>query len=152
MLNATLHHHLTNYSTPVAEDMKENIYVDNVISGCNEEKDAVDYYVEAQSIMNEAHFNLRSWSSNSPSLREQAAKDDTADANEIVNILGLKWNTSSDTLSLTPQKTSQPSDQPITKRCVLQISSRTYDPLGLLSPVTIRAKLLIQELWQQKLE
>ena len=35
---------------------------------------------------------------------------------------------------------------------MLQISSKTYDPLGLLSPVTIRAKLLIQELWQQKLE
>jgi len=35
---------------------------------------------------------------------------------------------------------------------VLQISLKTYDPLGLLSPVTIRAKLLIQELWQQRLE
>ena len=65
MLNATLHHHLTNYSTPVAVDMKENIYVDNVISGCNEEQDVVDYYQEARSIMNDAHFNLRSWSSNS---------------------------------------------------------------------------------------
>jgi len=25
MLNATLHHHLNNYNTPVAEDMKENL-------------------------------------------------------------------------------------------------------------------------------
>ena len=69
MLNATLHHHLANYNTPVAEDMKENIYVDNIISGCNEEQATVGYYEEARSIMNEAHFNLRSWSSNSPSLR-----------------------------------------------------------------------------------
>ena len=152
MLNATLHHHLANYNTPVAENMKENIYVDNVISGCNEEQNAVDYYGEARSIMKEAHFNLRSWSSNSPLLREQAARDGIADTKEIVNILGLKWNIFSDTLSLTPQKPYQPSDQPITKRCVLQISSKTYDPLGLLSPVTIRAKLLIQELWQQQLE
>ena len=42
MLNANLHHHLANYNTPVAEDMKENVYVDNVISGCNEEQDTVD--------------------------------------------------------------------------------------------------------------
>ena len=152
MLNATLHHHLANYNTPVDEDMKENIYVDNVISGCNEEQDAVDYYGEVQSIMKEAHFNLCSWSSNSPLLREQAARDGIPDTKEIVNILGLKWNTFSDTLSLTPQKPCQPSDQPITKRCVLQISSKTYDPLGRLSPVTIRAKLLIQEIWQQQLE
>ena len=53
---------------------------------------------------------------------------------------------------MTPQKPYQPSDQPITKRCVLQISLETYDPLELLSPVTIRAKLLIQALWQQQLE
>ena len=42
--------------------------------------------------------------------------------------------------------------QPISKRNVLQLSSRTYDPLGLLSPETVKAKLLIQDLWQQKLE
>ena len=85
-------------------------------------------------------------------LREKAARDGIADTKEIVKILGLKWNTFSDTLSLTPQKPYQPSDQPITKCCVLQISSKTYDPLGFLSPVTIRVKLLILELWQQQLE
>jgi len=78
MLNTSLHHHLTNCNTPAAEDMKENIYVDNVLSGCNEEQDVFDYYEEARSIMNEAHFNLHSWSSNSPSLREKAAKLQTS--------------------------------------------------------------------------
>ena len=47
MSNATLHHHLAEHNTPVAEDKKDNIYVYNVISGCNEEQDAVDYYEEA---------------------------------------------------------------------------------------------------------
>ena len=151
MLNATLHHHLDNYITPVAEDMKENIYVDNVISGCDQELEALDYYKEARSIMNEALFNLRSWSSNSSSLRDQATRDGTADTNEIVNILGLKWDPSSDTLTLTSSK-DESARRLVTKRNVLQVSSKVYDPLGLLSPVTIRAKLLIQELWQQQLE
>ena len=131
--------------------MKENLYVDNVISGCDQELDALVYYKEARSIMNEAHFNLRSWSSNSSSLRDQAAKDGTADSNEIVNILGLKWDPSTDTICLTSSK-DEPTRQLVTKRKVLQVSSKVYDPLGLLSPVTIRAKLLIQELWQQQLE
>ena len=83
MLNTTLHHYLPNYNTPMAEDMKENIYVDDVISGCNEEQDAVDYYGEARSIMKEVHFNLRYWSSNSPLLREQAVRDGIADTKKL---------------------------------------------------------------------
>ena len=97
MLNATLHHHLNNYNAPVAEEIKENIYVDNVISGCDQELEALAYYKEARSIMNEANFNFHSWSSNSSSLRDKAEKDGTADTNEIVNILGLKWDLSTDT-------------------------------------------------------
>ena len=34
----------------------------------------------------------------------------------------------------------------------MQISSKIYDPLGLLSPVTVKAKLLIQEHWKNELE
>ena len=127
MLNATLHHYLDDYNTPVAEDMKENIYVDNVISGCDQELEALDYYKEARSIMNEAHFNLRSWSSNSSSLRDQATRDGTADTNEIVNILGLKWDPSTDTLTLTSSK-DESARRLVTKRNVLQVSSKFYDP------------------------
>ena len=68
-----------------------------------------------------------------------------------MNILGLKWDPSTDTLTLTSSK-DESARRLVTKRNVLQVSSKVYDPLGLLSPVTIRAKLLIQELWQQQLE
>ena len=37
MLNATLQHHLNSFDTPIACDMKRNLYVDNIISGCNSE-------------------------------------------------------------------------------------------------------------------
>ena len=68
-----------------------------------------------------------------------------------MNILCLKWDPSTDTIFLTSSKDE--SARPlVTKRNVLQVSSKVYYPLGLLSPVTNRAKLLIQELWQQQLE
>ena len=102
--------------------------------------------------MTAACFNLRSRASNSQKLRERAAKDNKADTSNAVNILGLKWNLRTDTLSLTTHEPYQPSSQPTIKRTMLQIASRTYDPLGLLSPVTIKAKLLMQQLWQQQLE
>jgi len=40
----------------------------------------------------------------------------------------------------------------ITKREVLQQSSRLYDPLGFLAPITVQAKILLQELWQLKIK
>ena len=147
MLNATLHHHLGNYPSSVAKDMKDNMYVDNV----DQESELIHYYQDSRSIMNEANFNLRSWTPNSSLLHEQTEKDQTADANTVVNILGLRWDPFHDTLCLAPKGTVSRSNQPVSKRDNLQLPSRTY-PLGILSPVTVKAKLLIQELWQKKLE
>ena len=92
MLNATLRCHLENYDLPVAQDIKDNIYVDNTIPGCDQETDSIRYYNEDQSIMHDAHFHLHSCASNSPSLQSMAIKDGTADPQTVVNILGLKWN------------------------------------------------------------
>ena len=39
-------------------------------------------------------------------------------------------------------------EQFVTNRLVLQTSSRIYDPLGFLKPITIKAKILMQQLWQ----
>ena len=38
----------------------------------------------------------------------------------------------------------------VTKRTILKYSSQIYDPLGLLSPITVSAKILLQELWKDK--
>lgn len=39
-----------------------------------------------------------------------------------------------------------------TKHEVLQESSKLFDPIGLIAPVTIRSKLLMQKLWQHHTE
>ncbi|GBM20078.1 hypothetical protein AVEN_268405-1 [Araneus ventricosus] len=38
-----------------------------------------------------------------------------------------------------------------TKRFVLQAAGRIFDPLGLVSPFTVRLKCMFQELWQRKI-
>ncbi|XP_053391236.1 uncharacterized protein LOC128554048 [Mercenaria mercenaria] len=100
--------------------------------------------------MSFADFNLRSLSSNSNKLGVQAIKDSVLDLDRCPKVLGMRWDTESDVL-LYPAK-NIPTTKIITKRDILQHTSRLYDPLGLLSPVTIRAKLLLQELWQQMFE
>ena len=104
MLNAVLNLHLTNANLTIANNMKDNIYVENILSGCATEEQAVQYHTEARNIMNKAKFNLKSWASNSHQLQKMATKDKSADLNTIVSMQGIKWNTATDTLSFTPKK------------------------------------------------
>ena len=66
MLNATLHYHLRKFSIPIAADIEINLYIDNaIISGCDSETDAVDYYNTSRSIMVMLSSTyIRSWASN----------------------------------------------------------------------------------------
>ena len=72
--------------------MQINLYVDNLITGCDTENAAADYYKEARAIMSSGKFNLRSWSSNSNRLIANAIQDHAADDHNTVNILGLRWD------------------------------------------------------------
>jgi hypothetical protein len=58
MLNATLQKHVERFSTPVARNMKENMYVDNILSGDYTELNASQYYDESRSIMTEVQPTL----------------------------------------------------------------------------------------------
>ena len=127
--------------------MCSNLYVDNVITGCNKEQDVVNYYREARAIMCDAKLNLRSWSSNSVALTTIATTDNTAEEASSVNVLGLRPALDKLQLAAKPILTS---DHLVTKREVLQNLSKVFDPLGFVAPVIIRAKMLMQTLWQQK--
>ena len=43
-------------------------------------------------------------------------------------------------------------NDPETKRSLVSIASKVFDPMGLITPFTIRAKMLFQELWQRGLQ
>ena len=139
MLNAALQKRLNQFSTPVAHDMKDDMYVDNILSGSDINVNSTQYYNDARSIMNEAKLNLHSWAWNCPLLQHKAIEDEIADTSPLtgVSILDLRWNTSTDTIQF-PTKKSLPIDCPlVTKHEVLQHSSTIFDALAILAPVTI---------------
>jgi len=116
MLNATLQYHLESHNSVVSQDMLNNLYVDNIITSCPTEQEAVQYYKEARSIMSQANFNLRSWSSNSTMLTAIATQEKTSDGGNSVNILGICWNTTTDEIMLATKSLLLTSDILITKR------------------------------------
>lgn len=58
LLGATLNHHLKGCQNSVATDIKENIYVDNVIPGENIVKEVVDFHKEAKQIFKKSFHEL----------------------------------------------------------------------------------------------
>ncbi|XP_015118964.1 uncharacterized protein LOC107042432 [Diachasma alloeum] len=68
--------------------------------------------------------------------------------NSTVKVLGLFWNPISDVFTY---KAKEKSKATINKRNVLSEIAQLYDPLGLIGPVIIRAKIFIQELWLLKI-
>ena len=128
MLNATLHSHLSQYRSSIAQDMLTNLYVDNIVTGCESEDNAVLYYNTARSIMKEAQFNLRSWASNSHKLTNLATKDKVDDGNSTVNVLGLQWDTQTDMLSLTLHIQ-------VTYSCYNQLSHKAKSAKGIIQGI-----------------
>lgn len=159
MLAATIKHHLSNVSEDLSETARvldDCLYVDDLIAGTATLETATNFYIETQQILSSAGMKMRKWSSNSELLQQRFDEDgvgnlscDTSTPRSgVTRVLGLKWNREKDELKYSLESTLELlTINRDTKRFVLQASARIFDPLGLLSPVTITAKMLFQELW-----
>ena len=85
--------------------------------------------------------------------------DQTVLHDDQQKILGSVWNFDKDILVFDLKNiVSLASEIEPTKRSVISISSRFYDPLGIISPIVIKFKLMFQDLcgnggdWDKKLE
>ena len=152
ILNAVLMKHLKESASTLTERLTKYLYVDNIISSFPTENEVINFYNRTRPLFANTGFNLRSWASNSDILEEHAKKDNVLDNDKDVKILGLKLNVKDDTLSFTKHEVGDTSENITTKRDVLKQSSKIYDPLGIISPVTVKAKMFIQGLWKQGLD
>ena len=69
------------------------------------------------------------------------------DSDETTKILGLRYQSCSDYFSYSVDSIFHS----CTKRNMLSDIFKVYNPLGCLSPITIKIKCLIQELWKLRL-
>ena len=67
ILYATLYLHLQQYNTPLSHDILNNLYVDNILSGCSSEEEIIRYYHNARAILSEA------WEHGQPTVRNLEA-------------------------------------------------------------------------------
>ena len=163
LLHGVMETRLDTWSKTYPEEvdhLRRSMYVDDLLSGGSTVEQATRRKEISREILQDATFELHKWSSNVPQLEvdevhhvselsdEQSyAKTQLMVKPKKSKVLGLKWDKQSDTL-----KISFPSEEvPATKRGILSKLAKIYDPLGLVSPLTLEEKLLFRDVCDAKL-
>ena len=156
--------------------------MDDLASGSNNPESALELAKKIKTRLSEGGFNMRKWFSNSKELMTECQNDpqfsespqqpsnlpssvteeDQGYSKSIVDpqkldshprVLGQVWNPQTDMLIMIfSAALKNVETNAITKRSILSIAAKFYDPLGLISPVTLRFKQMFQELCKSKLD
>ena len=150
LMNATIKHHLAQYAdSPVVGELRDNLYVDDWLTGADSPEQVNEMLQEASCIMAGAGMELAKCCSNSTDLFEKAQQASAADQTGKVKVLGVTWSRDDDTFSFIGDQL--PEGVVPTKRLVLSVLARLFDPLGFVTPFVMMGKCMFQELWSQKL-
>jgi hypothetical protein len=158
--------------------IQESLYVDDLISGGENESKAFEIYQSSKCILAEGSFNLRKWHSNSREFLDRIHQAEAGDGInqhskdniklksiteedqsytkstigsdnrekevDVVNVLGTKWDCKTDELCFNLSSIIEYARTlPVTKRSLLKITAKIFDPLGLLSPFIVQLKWVI---------
>ncbi|XP_037932497.1 uncharacterized protein LOC119667279 [Teleopsis dalmanni] len=136
----------------ICDKLKNSFYVDDLIISISTVQEAEYLYLIATKIMKIGGFNLRKWTSNSEDLRRKF-EENNEEQHRIQKVLGVLWNIYEDNLFINLDHCIEISrNLRPTKRNVLKIMAGVYDPLGFLSPFTVKIKTLLQRIWKENLD
>lgn len=136
--------------------LTDNIYVDDVLFGADDVASVEQIRSQVCALLQRGHFHLRKWSSNSSELLQKIDSSDhglachqNLDFDDRVKILGITWNPALDKFQF---EVTLPDSMPMTKRSILSVIAKFFDSLGWSTPVIIKAKVFLQNLWAVKLD
>ena len=131
--------------------LKEDFYVDDLLTGANTRREAILLRDDLIALLRKGCFPLRKWASNDPSLIPESSGGPvnthmSLDPNSTVKTLGIQWKSRRDSIFYKVDMSSL--SNVVTKRSILSQVAKLFDPLGLLGPVILNAKIIIQLLWK----
>ena len=156
LLNSVIRYHASQYKDidqNFSEKVAKSFYVDDFNSTVDNVTEGEELYKKIKLRFLDASFNVRKWKTNSLELQNYIDKmqRSISPSSEIQNkdktkMSGIKWDTINDYLiySFEDLVESFKSVLP-TKRSILGLIAKFYDPVGLIQPVSIKLKLLFQE-------
>lgn len=132
------------------EVVPRDMYVDDLASSQRNVNEAKELYNELVILFKKGGFEIVKWMSNSQEflnhIPEPMRLFPEVEVDKDVKVLGVKWMPKLDEFSFDVKIENE--SPPFTKRKILSAAAQIFDPLGLIAPVTLFAKSIIQELWK----
>ena len=129
---------------------------DSMDSVANEDQ-GIELHRQLSQLLAQAGMHARKWLSNSPQvLRGIPLQDLKAEVYldavylPSTKALGMWWLSDQDVFTF--RENAPSSDVKYTKRHFLKEIATLFDPIGFLAPFTIRAKMLLQQMWMAGLD
>lgn len=143
LLYALRHHAEQFQDGPCTQILENNFYTDKLCKTSNSPEELHNLYLEAVNLLEKSGFDLRSCNLIYELLESQMERDSRIfqHGSDLENVLCYKYKTF---LQIPNMKVD-------TKRALLSQTASVFNPLSLCIPVTVRAKVLLRELWPRKL-
>ncbi|XP_037915243.1 uncharacterized protein LOC119654152 [Hermetia illucens] len=135
------------------EPFEKGSYIDDITGGADTLSRLNEIASQVEALCLTGCFPVAKWKSNHPSFCKVNSSSLSSNTSHqfdesTCKILGMSWKCSLDILTFTGHTTQTSA---ITKRIILSETAQLFDPLGLISPVIVRAKILMQDLWLEKI-
>ncbi|XP_029165401.1 uncharacterized protein LOC114936392 [Nylanderia fulva] len=134
-----------------ADILRSDVYMDDILSGAENQEEAESMVRQLTNICTAGGFTLKKWSTNASYLLSLVEPDARLQQEarwwlpgESHSTLGLRWQPCDDRFAFATHRITLSA---VTKRSVLSLTAKLFDPLGWLSPTTVLAKINIQATW-----
>lgn len=133
----------------------KDFYMDDLMTGTDTIEQAIALQKEMIAMMSCGGFKLHKWCSNHPEILESIdeslrEKQVLINQEDTVKTLGMRWIPIEDCFIFKIDEVEELKS--FTKRTVLSDIAKLFDPIGYLGPVTVKAKVFMQQLWIKKLD
>jgi hypothetical protein len=156
-LQRTAEDNQLSFSPDVCKMICSNFYVDDFLKSVSSEQQAKSVMTDITQLCSKGGFHLTKWFSNSREVIDAVPVEERASELKELDlrhedlpaghVLGINWCTETDCFKFKVVIR----DMTPTRRSLLSFVSSIFDPLGFLTPVTMKAKMLLQTLCKQSI-
>lgn len=139
-------------SPDAARAIERDFYMDDGLLGASTADKAKELCNGVQEILLKGGFVLDKWCSNAPRIIDQtevSEEEHTLFEDRETTVLGIKWLPTTDEIAFKVCSAAL-SQHRATKRDILSSISKLFDPIGLLGPITICGRMLMQQVWSER--